>query len=328
MGIDSFYVYSFAFGSSFALALSVFMNGNLINLPRITKNLFYILLISNVCIIANLLFYSTGGLAASFISRANVNAEINGETISVVNGITLAFTGELLSLVSIIFLIFNPLNWSANHKYLLWGTTLLGIINLLLGASRGPLVSFILLLLYIIFSYLKLKHFSVVSILKFFSWLFGILLASLIFIVPIWNNLNLEIINRMTSFYTERQIGGKIEERDFEWASAWRQFVENPIFGDSFVNDFDKSYAHNLFLDSLMATGVVGTILLIYLTYKSFSSFIKSSRSLKVQLLPIWITYLSILILSLTSGGLFVAFPFWIMLAVTIKIPIYANYKY
>jgi O-antigen ligase len=168
----------------------------------------------------------------------------------------------------------------------------------------------------------------VVSILKFFSWLFGILLASLIFIVPIWNNLNLEIINRMTSFYTERQIGGKIEERDFEWASAWRQFVENPIFGDSFVNDFDKSYAHNLFLDSLMATGVVGTILLIYLTYKSFSSFIKSSRSLKVQLLPIWITYLSILILSLTSGGLFVAFPFWIMLAVTIKIPIYANYKY
>jgi O-antigen ligase len=146
-------------------------------------------------------------------------------------------------------------------------------------------------------------------------------------VLPYFSKTDFLLVGRVNSLYDQRAAGEK-EDRDYQWESAWRQFKENPVLGDSYITDYDKSYAHNLILDSLMATGIVGTALLLYLIYKSFVLFNKSNKRFKIHFFPIWIMFLSILLLSMTSGGLFAAFPFWIMLAVTSKIPIYAHSKY
>jgi len=277
---DSFFVYSFFFGATLIPSIAIFLSTRYINFRRITKNLFIVLLISNICVILNILFFSPNGLTDLFIFRGNVMEEINGESVSVVNGITVSFIGELLCLVSLTFLLFNPFNLARNRKILLRFAMLLGFTNLILGASRGPLLYFFLLLFFIIFYYIRSKNYSSIIFLKITTLIIFIVTASRFFIGSLINESNLLILYKMINLFGVKQ-SRDLEVRDYLWESAWRQFKENPIFGDSFVTDYMNDYAHNLFLDSLMATGVVGTILLFYLLFKVIESFWQNTKRLK-----------------------------------------------
>ena len=315
---DSFFVYSFLFGATLIPSIAIFLSTRYINFQRLTKNLFIVLLISNICVISNVLFFSTDGLTGLFLSRGNVLEEINGETISKINGITVSFIGQQLCLVSLTFLLFNPFNLAANRKILLRFALLLGFTNLILGASRGPLLFFFFLLFFIIFYYFRYKNYSSIIFLKITTLITIIVFASRFIIGSLINESNSLILYKMINLFAVKQ-SRDLEARDYLWASAWRQFKENPIFGDSFVTDYMNSYSHNLFLDSLMATGVVGTILLFILLFKIIESFWQNTKRLKVHYLPIWIVFFSIFLLSMTSGSLFLSFEFWIMLAVCLK---------
>jgi len=315
---DSFYVYSFFFGVTLIPSIAIFLSTRYINFQRLTKNLFIVLLISNICVISNVLFFSPDGLTGLFISRGNVMEEINGETISKINGITISFIGELLCLVSLTFLLFNPFNLAANRKILLRFVLLLGFTNLILGASRGPLLVFFFLFIFIIFYYIRYKNYSSIIFFKITTLITIIVFATRFIIGSLINESNFLILSRLMDFFGAKQSRG-MEDRDYLWASAWRQFKENPIFGDSFVTDNMNDYAHNLFLDSLMSTGLVGTILLFILLFKIIESFWQNTKRLKVRYLPIWIVFFSIFLSSITSGSLFLSFSFWIMLAVCLK---------
>ena len=144
------------------------------------------------------------------------------------------------------------------------------------------------------------------------------------------SDIDFEIINRLNVSLESTQEGQK-EDRDYIWASAWKQFTDNPIFGDSFVADYEEStmkahtYAHNLFLDVLMSTGLIGLTLIMILLFTTFNNFLKFNKDQKRLVFPLWIAFLGYFFLSLTSGGVFLAYPVWIMIALICSIPKYAN---
>jgi O-antigen ligase len=58
-------------------------------------------------------------------------------------------------------------------------------------------------------------------------------------------------------------IDASAEGRVVAWNAAWAQFLENPVLGDKVFEPTLMHYPHNLFLESLISLGVVGTCLLI-----------------------------------------------------------------
>ena len=78
-----------------------------------------------------------------------------------------------------------------------------------------------------------------------------------------------------------------------------------------------SSYSHNLILDVLMATGVIGMIIFVlfgFFIIKILVQKISSYRDLEIWKLYT-IIYFSILLICMTSGGLFVSSNFWIFSA-------------
>ena len=107
--------------------------------------------------------------------------------------------------------------------------------------------------------------------------------------------------------------------------SAIRQFKEHPIFGDAFVTKYFNlynSYSHNLILDVLMATGIIGFIFFggmlyfIILRSKSIVYMIKVSANFSVYLLLFAAHFLS----GMVSGGLFMSNGFWMISALLLVI--------
>ena len=50
------------------------------------------------------------------------------------------------------------------------------------------------------------------------------------------------------------------EGREVSFDTAWQQFKDNPLLGNSFFIEGTGEYPHNLVLEALMSTGIVGGI--------------------------------------------------------------------
>ena len=139
------------------------------------------------------------------------------------------------------------------YKLLYIGGMALGLLIVFLASSRSPLVSLILCTI----TYLLIQRGAI-------KGLFIFLLLSL----PIyffWDDI-LILMSNFHSSFIQRVLsaleGGDSSGRDIIFAQGLKQFKENPIFGSSFLIEqgiFRGIYPHNLILESLMATGLIGT---------------------------------------------------------------------
>jgi O-antigen ligase len=94
----------------------------------------------------------------------------------------------------------------------------------------------------------------------------------------------------------------KINKRYEEWKGALQVFQENPILGvgiGDVTNELQKTYlergfqegyemrygAHNLFLDTALACGILGLIAVLVLFYASFKNALKNLTILHIQFL-------------------------------------------
>lgn len=103
------------------------------------------------------------------------------------------------------------------------------------------------------------------------------------------------------------------------WTSALRVFWESPVLGAGVVDPEVQSYPHNLLIESLMATGVIGGALfgLLFLTavHRSLSS-VRRTRDLAW----IGILFIQYAVGAMFSGGLYGSSRFWILLGVVIAV--------
>ena len=257
LDVSNFYVYSFAFGVCLIPAIATYKIANSFNIEKSLEASFLILLTSNLCSLYAILSFGNWDITNILLSRATVSVEIDGETLSLINPISIGFHGEVLALLSV-FLIYFPIWKSKFYKTLVFASLALGILNILLGASRGPLLGFLLVLFFELYLIGKIKKFNISFIKQIVT--FGGLVIFFLFFFLLNNVEEIELFNRTSIMYEERLSNVK-EDRDYEWESAVNQFFKNPILGDAFVTDYDSSYSHNFFLDVLMSTGLVGGLL-------------------------------------------------------------------
>ena len=320
---DKFFVYSFAFGVCLIPSVSIYKSVQYFNHLLSIRMMFWILFISNLCLFYAVLSSGNWNLAGIISLRANVIVEINGEMKSIVNSIAIGFFGELMILMSIHFLNF-PIYQNKKIKIILYSALLLGATNLTLGASRGPLLSLIVLLFFEIYLILKQKKDSKVFFLKLIIGVAIFIISLTPFIITKLQNGDIELINRTFQIIEGGEIN-KNEERTYLFESATRQFIENPIIGDAFVTKYFNlynSYSHNLILDVLMATGMIGFMFFggmlyyIFLNNRYIVSIIKVNSSLSAYLL----LFIAHLLSGMVSGGLFMSNGFWMLSALLLVV--------
>ncbi len=312
-----FKFYSIAFGLVLSSTLAVIFTGRYVKWEQAAKYFFFSLLLSNITIIL-VLYKIYGTLNPVLIAaRAMFLVELDGgDEISVLNPITLSYYGEVLALFSLALLFLKKNSFLRVFLYLL--TCTIGIYVMIMGASRGPFLTFVILSVVLLFTNIKYSKKTspyfvrITSILSLFIFFFTY------WLIPKLLSLDIIIIDRIIGLF--ESTGGKsLEVRDYQWSAAWNQFIQNPIIGDQFLENYANYYPHNIYLESLMATGLIGGsiffALVVYVLIKMVVQYYNKDILIIFSLL-----LLTAMLGNFTSGSLFASSRFWILLAFCLTI--------
>lgn len=348
-GYHKFYVYAWAFGSSMMPAMAILMNIGAVDGKWLSRKALFFIFLSNIVIVLILLYISVNDISGIFGKRSAIMlaGDVKLKGMELLNSITISFYGVLAALTALIWFVFHQHRLSVSMTLFLVIYFLTGIFNLIAGASRGPLLDLVLIssaiLVLSLFIYVK-RLWRYINLRRRHSGnsdetscndailgksllhKFLMTLLAVFILITIMNgaakrfNINLRDLafsERLIKL-TDESMAGSADIRIDVWKSAWRQFTVNPIFGDSIINDVGYFYSHNIFMDSLMSVGIVGTIPFLIWFFLSFWYFIRLPACRKREFSVLFVAYLAALLLSMTSGGLFTVPEVWILSAAVI----------
>ncbi|SEV94359.1 O-Antigen ligase [Chryseobacterium wanjuense] len=131
---------------------------------------------------------------------------------------------------------------------------LLGLYNIFVAGSRGPLIQLIVIISLYTFVHIRQVRLKYVLL----AFIVGIVLLNLF---PSYFEASKLVFQRIG------ETGFTANENDQFRAmllkSAWNQFLDHPFFGDAIETSMGNAYPHNIILESFMAMGIVGGLLSI-----------------------------------------------------------------
>jgi O-antigen ligase len=219
------------------------------------------------------------------------------------NPIVFGMLGGLLMVASFIQLLSVRANWV---KFIIAAATLfLGLANLLIAASKSPIIFTLLSLFIITWHSLKKGKYRAAGMLFFMVCIsvFSIFYFGL-----------QEVFLLAVTRFTEISSDASSYERLDMLLGGLRQFLEDPLLGSFLEEKINKEYPHNLILESFMATGIVGGVIFSIFYLSVFWATIKNITRSQFTM-PGFIA-LSSLIFSLFSGGLSFYVDFWLNSAI------------
>ena len=250
--------------------------------------------------LASLFFYSTNILFGGRIS------EMIDKSDNYISPLAMSYSGAMGLILSLSVLM-DKNNKIISNKFA-YIILFLSVIPLVLGASRGSIFAlFIPLLVKTIYSgSFKNKYKSIINL--FFVAIF-------IFIIVSFTGSSL--LDRFFSISNDIDVEKSSTIRLVIWADSINQFLQNPFFGNSLESSLVKTYPHNLLIESLLSTGLLGSSFLLILVFKSFKLIKKNISSNK----NIWISFIFIqgLMQLSFSGAIYFASWFFIPLIILIK---------
>jgi O-antigen ligase len=215
------------------------------------------------------------------------------------NPISVGHLGVSLVICSVWYL-YGSLGASCSLRKFSLITILIGLYLLTTSASRGPLVA-----LFVVGLVFLLK-------VNFLKALKGLILLSVIttFLLMLKNvDLeNLSIVTRILGIIDGEDLSLRLRQTAF--LGAWEQFLQNPFLGDFLEEKSTGFYPHNIILESFMATGIMGGLLMIAIIT---ASLIKSLRMIRAGSYNGWLglMFIQYLIDSQFSGSLYGSPQFW-----------------
>lgn len=238
-------------------------------------------------------------LGATFITQ---NTLITAEYSEMVRGqgnIALGTIGFGHTCVSLFIIFFS---WIVCHKtknkawtVFLIVMMVISLVLMLRAASRGPLVTMAVVFLMYLFSRMKNK-------------VLGIIIA-LTLILVIWFNMStiLELLGRISPMMEQRMAAAMYEDdssgRDVLYKQAIDMFLQNPVFGKQFILN-SGIYSHNSILDVLIALGLIGALVWIFLLYEDLK-IAYWHISQRTSLMVISMLSLQFIIKGLLSGAIY-----------------------
>ncbi len=203
-----------------------------------------------------------------------------------VNPISIGMASGSVLLAAVYLLIETKV--TLRYRFILLFTTVLGSYMLLASNSRGPLLSVSVAILWLVARRIR-RMIYVIPIALFMA---GMIYAN--------DELAYKIVGRFTADYNS---DGAIRERLISQQAAIESFVNYPILGQHFLDPElgVGSYPHNIIIETGMALGLVGLVLLLLIIIRTV---IYVGRSFGRQHVFYTMLLLQTGILSLTSGTL------------------------
>lgn len=307
-GATAPYILLYFFGLTFLPGLAIGLAFKREDVPLLHRWLFWMLVLTNVAVI----YYSfaIGGLQSetAFSGRFEVEGVIAGT--AVLSPIIVSMTGAVLCLFVIgRFAAFGKMSLSVQFLHV--GLFLLGMGNLLIGGSRGPMIDFGVAIVFVMASiamsmmgrgHLRLTPRIIVYL----------ALATAGFVVLALTSADtITVFDRLKTMFSLAS-GRTVEARDYIFAAAWRDFTNSPVIGHSYLTMNGQVIAHNSLLEALMAVGFFGGLAYIF----SFWMFLRGVwSSLLGYVTPhaysIALIAVAFMALSMTSGSVGQAPEVW-----------------
>jgi O-antigen ligase len=267
------------------------LNPKKINYRLVFNSVYIIIFIILLLNIIKGIDYNYQGRSSGFLSMYSIN---------------FGHVGVTLAILSLYNLMFN----AKKTKYinLLMGLGfLIGTYILYSSGTRGPLVAYIVTISYML--YVKKKYYSL-------SALYLIMAVGIMGLVFL--NLKYENIGENGFFarVTNMVVSGDSSGRGKIYKDSIHVILENPFFGGRFVF-FDGMYVHNVFLDILMATGLLGMIIFLMFFKNCIKEMIHLKQTVLIKTNVIWIHLLFIQYITFAffSCSLFDTPEFWYLTA-------------
>jgi O-antigen ligase len=215
------------------------------------------------------------------------------------NAITIAVYGSVLMLTSFL---------SKTKSLISYLLIALGFFIVLTTASRGPILSILLALLFILF--FKDKKISIKYLYLTLALAFSVLINYLasIFFEKYYIAGN-PLLHRLNNVLDDQSTVSRIKI----YKDGITQFLEGPFFGTHFLVVESSMYAHNLLLDILLATGILGLLLIIPIFLIFARNILSKSHTIFLSVIGFYL-FLN----TLTSGACYNMNEFWIFFALII----------
>lgn len=163
-----------------------------------------------------------------------------------------------VSVIPLSYFSFQLFNYESIKNFIL---NFLGIAlslpGLLMGSSRGSILAFVMVI--ILLAYLKGYR------LKLLIFSVGIILLFPLILV-LSSGFGSSLFDRVIATFKSSQSGEYLnEDRPYLFKNAIKNFIDKPIFGDLIENRGIGHHPHNVIIESFMAMGIIGGILLLSL---------------------------------------------------------------
>ena len=186
---------------------------------------------------------------------------------------------------------------------------IIGISLLILTGSRGPMLATVITVIFFLVSISLVKSIKYLAISVIFVILSFPIISSLLI------DSDISTLNRINGA-VENNDGG-VSGRYDAYKAAWDIFLNNPIIGDTITEPVLRTYPHNIILESLMATGVLGFIaiasLIIGCIYLAWGIARRRDDGAWISLL-----FIEALIGAMFSGAIYSVSMFWVTFAMVV----------
>ena len=199
--------------------------------------------------------------------------------------------GTSLVLISLFYLLFKP---QENSIYLLSYGLFLGAVTIIIAGARSPFLAFMVVIPYLLIVKKNVKLILIFAV-------FLILAIIMIYFLGKSPDYQFEFTNRtyLWLFEGDNSLRTPLFERAID------VFKINPVFGGR-TNYEDGMYPHNIVLELLMATGIVGLVLYILKFLPVLKNFyLFTSRSNNIFYVLFFAVFLQYFVLSSTSFTLY-----------------------
>jgi O-antigen ligase len=230
-------------------------------MPRVNKMLLvkFFLLFSFLVNLA--VFLQLGFFYGFGVEIFTVRARIGENGVNIFNPIGVSKEGANLAIFSLFFLLFKKHRLFRRSKIILLLTFMLGLLNLLLGASRGPTASFLLVVISMVLYNLYVARKSLRYMFNVSAVMGGIAFVIMQYVIPAINNGAFSLAKRVAQA-TDKGFGEEV--RAYQWRAAWEQIKSSPIWGERMVENYLNHSPHNLYIEIMLATGIVGTLVFLF----------------------------------------------------------------
>lgn len=301
------YIAMMAIGGCFLPSLAVLVN-SCWSWQRITRIAAIALAVFSS--LAMLKFY--GSHVANFQNRMSAGTEV-GDVVAI-HPLALGYQGAALTLFGLHnFILRGGSLWI--RSYFSVALTGVGLFLLVGSASRGPLLALMMASIVLLASQASKLDFKQIL-------LIGLaIVIGCIGLVVLVNITGSHLFSRLTATPEAVAGGGESASRIDIYAKALSQISEHPMMGKSLTVRDEAGvdmYPHNLLLDSLISTGLLGTVPLVCLLCAGmFSGWRILARFTSLG----WIPLLYFLFLggSMFSGAIYSNSQLWISLVATLS---------